>query len=385
MRDQKIIFPNDKNPDFIDDLRRKVNDYFKQNNLSKYGNKTIVVQSVFMGVLYILPFVLMLSGVVTSIVGVMLSWVAMGAGMAGLGMVLMHDANHNVFSPNKTVNKWLGKSLYLLGGFPPNWRHQHNTMHHGFTNIEGHDEDIAPVGFLRFSPHRKLFKVHRFQHIYAWLLYGLMTLSWVTTSDFVRVKNYKKEGVTPFNKNHTGYLTDLIVAKTFYYLVLLVLPIVLVPVAWYWIVGGFFIMHYVGGLILTTIFQTAHVVPSSVYPVPAGDGKLENNWAIHQLLTTSDFSPRSKIFSWMIGGLNYQVEHHLFPNISHVHYKKVSQLVQETAREYNLPYHYQETFFQAVRSHWKMLKLLGRQPQEAESQEKDERFLLSGMPAQGQM
>jgi linoleoyl-CoA desaturase len=361
MSNQKIIFPLDKNPDFINDLRRRVDGYFKDNNLSKYGNKTIVFQSVFMGVLYVLPYVLMLSGVITSVPGVILSWVAMGGGMAGLGMVLMHDANHRVFSRNQTVNKWLGKSLYLLGGFPPNWRHQHNTMHHGFTNIEGHDEDIAPVGFLRFSPHRKLFKVHRFQHIYAWFLYGLMTLSWVTMKDFVRIKNYKNEGVAPFDKKYKSYLTDLIVAKSIYYFFLLVLPILIMPVGWYWIVGGFFIMHYISGLILTTIFQTAHVVPSSAYPLPSDEGKLENNWAIHQLLTTSDFSPKSKVLSWMIGGLNYQVEHHLFPNISHVHYRKLSQLVKETAFEYNLPYHSQETFFKAVAGHARMLKMLGRQ------------------------
>jgi linoleoyl-CoA desaturase len=361
MREQEVIFPFDKNPDFINDLRGRVDGFFKQNNLSKYGNKTIVFQSVFMGILYVLPYVLMLSGVVTSVLGVMLSWVVMGVGMAGLGMVLMHDANHGVFSQNKTVNKWLGKSLYLLGGFPPNWKYQHNTMHHGFTNIEGHDEDIAPVGFLRFSPHRKLYKVHRFQHIYAWFFYGLMTLSWVTMKDFVRIKKYKDEGVAPFDKKYKKYLTDLIIAKSFYYLFLLVLPILLVPVGWYWIVGGFFIMHYLSGLILTTIFQTAHVVPSSTYPLPAEDGKLENNWAIHQLLTTSDFSPNSRMVSWMIGGLNYQVEHHLFPNISHVHYKKLSQVVKETAHEYNLPYHFQQTFFKAVAGHMRMLKLLGTQ------------------------
>lgn len=361
MSNQKIIFPLDKNPDFINDLRRRVDGYFKDNNLSKYGNKTIVFQSVFMGIIYILPYVLMLSGVITSVPGVILSWVAMGGGMAGLGMVLMHDANHRVFSGNQTVNKWLGKSLYLLGGFPPNWRHQHNTMHHGFTNIEGHDEDIAPVGFLRFSPHRKLFKVHRFQHIYAWFLYGLMTLSWVTMQDFVRIRNYKNEGVAPFDKKYKVYLIDLIIAKSFYYLFFLVLPVLVIPVAWYWIVGGFLIMHYISGLMLTTIFQTAHVVPSSAYPLPSDEGKLENNWAIHQLLTTSDFSPKSRVLSWMIGGLNYQVEHHLFPNISHVHYRKLSQLVKETAHDYNLPYHFQETFFKAVAGHARMLKMLGRQ------------------------
>ncbi|HKK68077.1 MAG TPA: acyl-CoA desaturase, partial [Bacteroidales bacterium] len=304
----------------------------------------------------------MLSGVVTSVWGVVACWLVMGMGMAGLGMVLMHDANHRVFSKNMTINKWLGKSLYLLGGFPPNWRHQHNTMHHGFTNIEGHDEDIAPVGLLRFSPHRKLHRIHRFQHIYAWFFYGLMTLSWVTVKDFVRINKYRKDGVAPFNKKYSTYLTDLIIAKLLYYTFLLVLPALVLPVAWYWVVGGFLLMHYLSGLILTTIFQTAHVVPSSEYPLPAGNGKVENNWAIHQLLTTSDFSPNGKVLSWMIGGLNFQVEHHLFPNISHVHYKNISRLVQETAQEYNLPYHFQDSFFSALKGHWKMLKDLGGQP-----------------------
>ncbi|WP_462318430.1 fatty acid desaturase family protein [Marinilabilia sp.] len=363
MRNQKIIFPFEKNPEFINDLREKVDKYFYQNKKSKFGNSTIVMQSVFMGILYILPYLLMLTGLVTSVSEVVISWVVMGAGMAGLGMVLMHDANHRVFSSNMKVNKWLGKSLYLLGGFPPNWRHQHNTMHHGFTNIEGHDEDIAPVGLLRFSPHRKLYKFHRFQHIYAWFFYGLMTLSWVTVKDFVRITKYKHENVAPFNKKYRRYLFDLIIAKAIYYLAMLVLPILVLPVAWYWVLIGFLLMHYVSGLILTTIFQTAHVVPSSEYPLPAGDGKVENNWAIHQLLTTSDFSPDSRIMSWMIGGLNYQVEHHLFPNISHVHYKKIARLVRETAHEYKLPYHCQGNFFSALKGHWAMLKKLGLQPE----------------------
>jgi linoleoyl-CoA desaturase len=145
----------------------------------------------------------------------------------------------------------------------------------------------------------------------------------------------------------------------FYYGIFLILPLFTIPVSWYWIVGGFLLMHFTSGLVLSTIFQTAHVVPTSEYPVPDEEGELSNNWTIHQLYTTCDYSPKSSIFSWLVGGLNYQVEHHLFPYISHVYYKDISKIVQAKAKEYNLPYHVNKSFAQAVWQHIKMLKMLG--------------------------
>jgi len=132
------------------------------------------------------------------------------------------------------------------------------------------------------------------------------------------------------------------------------------PFAWYWILIFFITMHFISGFVLTIIFQTAHVVPTSAYPLPNENGSVQNSWAVHQLLTTSDYSPKNKIFSWLIGGLNYQVEHHLFPNISHVHYKNIATMVKETAQKYSLPYHVQPGFLKALLEHAKMLKKLGR-------------------------
>jgi len=361
MTKSNIKFPNQEKPEFIIELRKKVNDYFEQNNISKYGNPSIIVKSVLMIILYILPFILMISGVIVSIPGILICWIIMGIGMAGIGMVLMHDANHRTFSKNQTTNKWLSKSLYLLGGFPPTWRYQHNTLHHGFTNIDGYDEDINPVGILRFSPNKPLYKIHRFQQWYAWGFYCLMTLAWATRKDFRQLIRYKKEEV-PLSKNnkYNQLMVDLTISKILYYVIFLVIPIIILPIAWYWTLLLFLTMHFLSGLILSAIFQTAHVMPSSEYPLPDEEGNLENNWAIHQLLTTTDYAPKSRIFSWLIGGLNYQVEHHLFPNISHVHYKKISQLVKDTAYKYNLPYYVQGNFFLTVYSHFKMLKMLGR-------------------------
>ena len=346
--------------DFTTDLRNSVNEYFSKNNIQPYGNLKIYLKTIFMTLLYLAPFVIMISGLVSSVIPVLACWILMGLGMSGLGMVTMHDANHGSFSKHQWVNKLFGNSMYLLGGFPANWRYQHNTLHHGFTNIEGHDEDIAPPGILRFSPHRPLKKMHRYQHIYAWFFYSLMTISWIIVKDFNRLKKYREMGAKLSGKRKFNQLkVDLIISKIIYYVVFLVIPLITIQVAWYWVIVGFVLMHFTSGLVLSTIFQTAHVVPSSEYPVPDDSGELGNNWAVHQLYTTCNFAPKSTIFSWMVGGLNYQVEHHLFPNISHIHYKKISQIVQAKAKEHNLPYHVNKSFAQAVWQHIKMLKLLG--------------------------
>ncbi len=358
---QKIRFlPKDK-PEFIIDLRRQIEGYFNDHHLSKYGNSTLIFKTAIVFSLYILPYIFMISGIIDSFALVFLCWILIGLGKAGVGMDVMHDANHRTLSKNRRVNSFFSNSLYLLGGFPPNWQHQHNTMHHGFTNIDDQDEDIDPGPYLRFSPHKPLYKIHRYQHLYAWFLYGLMTFSWVTSKDFVQLNRYRKEGVRlNSRKNYPQLFTTLVIAKLVYYSVFLVVPMIVLPFAWYWVIVFFLAMHFTSGFILTVIFQTAHVVPSTDFPLPDENGTIENNWAIHQLATTSNFAPKNKLLSWFIGGLNYQVEHHLFPNICHVHYRKISEIVKSTALKYKLPYHVQPGFIRAVIEHGRMLRNLGR-------------------------
>lgn len=360
MKKSKLKYSANYHPEFIRELRASVKEYFDKNKLSKFGNASLVTKSLVMTVLYLGPYVLMLLGIVQSVPLMLLCWLTMGLGMAGMGMVLMHDANHQSFSRNSILNNMLSKSIFLLGGFPATWRHQHNTLHHSFTNIEGHDEDISPIGLLRFSPHKPLMKIHKFQQFYAWFFYGLMTISWISAKDFLQISRYKKMDISfSKGKSFNRLLIELIASKLFYYLVFLIIPLLFFQVSWYWTVLFFFVMHFVGGLSLSIIFQTAHVVPSSKFPLPDDKGNVENSWAIHQLQTTSDYSPRSRVFSWLIGGLNYQVVHHLFPNISHVHYRKLSKIVKETTAKYELPYHVQSNFMMAVINHFRMLKTLG--------------------------
>lgn len=361
MDQAKIKFSKD-NKEFVVELKEKVAAYFKTNNISKYGNWNMVLKSVFMLSLYLAPYFLMVLGVINSLAGIFLCYILIGVGKAGVGMGVMHDANHRVYSKSQRVNKIMSASLYLVGGFPPTWQRQHNNLHHGFTNIDGKDEDISPaVSFLRFSPNAPLLKIHKFQYLYAWFFYGLMTLLWATTKDFKQLKRYVDMGM-PLSKNKTygQLLSVLIIAKIVYYIVFMVIPLIVLPIAWYWAVLFFLAMHFTSGFILGVVFQSAHVISTSEFPKPDDSGSMENNFAVHQLLNTSDFAPNNRVLTWLIGGLNYQVEHHLFPGISHIHYPNISKYVKETAEKYNLPYYVQPSFSRAVWEHGKMLKKLGR-------------------------
>ncbi|MCB0737882.1 MAG: fatty acid desaturase, partial [Bacteroidetes bacterium] len=223
------------------------------------------------------------------------------------------------------------------------------------------DEDIDPGALLRFSPHAPKKSFHRFQHIYGWFLYSLMTIMWVVNKDYKQMIGYQKRGLiekqgTTFGKE----MTILIVSKIFYFSYVLVLPLLVTDIHWSIIVGGFVWAHLIAGLILAAIFQPAHVLPENTYPLPVDPGVIEDSFMIHQLRTTADFAHRNRLLSWYVGGLNYQVEHHLFPNICHVHYRKLAPIVAETAREFNVPYHSFETFRGALKAHHKMLFQLGR-------------------------
>jgi linoleoyl-CoA desaturase len=274
----------------------------------------------------------------------------------------MHDANHGAYSKNEKVNFWVGRVVNLVGGFAPTWKIQHNVLHHTYTNVFGYDEDVSPaIPILRFSPDDKKLPIHRFQYIYAWFFYSLMTFMWITTKDFQQLFRYKKMGLTKTeSKNFNALLIELIIAKVGYYILFLVIPILLLSVSWWVIVLSLILSHLIAGLILAAIFQPAHVVPETEFPHADKDLKIENNFLIHQLETTTNYAPQSKIFYWLVGGLNYQIEHHLFPNICHVHYKGLSKVVKQTAEEFNVPYHSHKTFFSAIKYHTKMLKDLGK-------------------------
>lgn len=341
-------------------VRQNVNNYFKENKISTKGNFTLATQTVAMLLLYIVPFVLVLTLPMNAWTALLLA-LLMGIGMAGIGMCVMHDAVHGSYSNKDWVNKVMGATMYLLGSNVFNWKVQHNIMHHAYTNIEGFDEDIAARGPIRLSEYAPLKAIHRYQYIHAFFFYGLMTISKLT-KDFSQLVVYNKEGITQkHNINPTWEYIKMVLVKLVYLFVFIGLPVIFTPFSWWQVLLGFFFMHWIAGCILSTIFQMAHVVEGAEQFKPDAGNIIHTEWAVHELKTTSDFARNNLFLNWYIGGLNFQVEHHLFPNICHVHYRKIAPIVEKTAREFGFMYNLKPSFTSAFMSHVQRLKQLGKQ------------------------
>lgn len=355
------IFQRQDSLKFFRTLNSRVNNYFKDNNIKKSGNWALHLKTIIMFLLFLGPYFLILTLDIPGWVQLLLT-IIIGIGMAGVGMNVMHDGNHGAYSEKPWVNKIMGSSIYILAGNVYNWQVQHNVLHHTYTNIHGHDEDLDAGKIIRFSKEAEWKKFHRFQHYYSIFLYGLLTFNWALVADFKQMRRYLKRRLSYGEfKNPTFQWTVLFVTKAIYFTIWLVVPMLL-GVTWWKVLLGFFVMHYTAGLILSVVFQLAHVVEETHTPVPNEEGEMENTWAIHQLYTTANFAPKNRLINWYTGGLNHQIEHHIFPNISHIHYGKIAKIVKETAQEFNLPYYEFKTTREAIASHFRHLKELGAKP-----------------------
>lgn len=320
----------------------------------------MVIKTLVMLSIYILPLVLLATGSFSNVWAIIGLYILSGLGMAGIGMGIMHDANHGAYSKNFRLNTIFSSTLDFLGCSSAMWKLQHNVLHHTYTNIHGHDEDInTPVSLLKFSPHKQSNGLHQYQHWYVWGFYSILTLYWITAKDFVKALNYYDKGLIRTKKELRMAMFKIALLKLFYFSYALVLPIIYTDVAAYWIILGFVIKHIVAGTLLSVVFQLAHVMPEMDFPQPENETEIQNNWHIHQLMTTSNFSPKNPIQFWLFGGLTHQIEHHLFPNICHVHYKNLSRLVKQTALEYNIPYYENKTLLVALKGHIATLKKFG--------------------------
>jgi linoleoyl-CoA desaturase len=342
--------------EFVIKLRKNVSNYFKTNHISTKGNAAMVIKTIVMVSIYIVPFVIIVTVPMPAIAALGLC-VIMGIGIAGTGMSVMHDACHGAYSKRHWVNNVLGGSLYLLGSNVLNWKIQHNVLHHTYTNISGMDEDINEKGPIRLARKTPLKKHHRFQFLYVFLFYGMMTIAKLI-NDFPNLFKYNKKGLV--RQQHGEIRSEFIkmaLRKLLYMVIIFGLPLWLTDFKWYQLLIGFVVMHWVASLILSVVFQLAHVVEGAEQPFE--DNENYANWHIHQLKTTSDFARNNKLLGWYIGGLNFQIEHHLFPHICHIHYNKIAPIVEKTAQEFGFPYNLKPSFANALSSHIKMLKQLG--------------------------
>ncbi|RZJ64212.1 MAG: acyl-CoA desaturase [Flavobacterium sp.] len=342
---------------FLSTVRSRVNCHLKESGSTKNANSAMWIKAgVFIGSFFML-YGLIISGIFSPIVMLGLA-IVLGACKAFVGFNVCHDAIHGSFSSDKNTNKLLSSIFHLLGANPYVWSITHNVVHHNFTNIPGHDEDIevAP-GLIRISRDEKVNKIQRFQHLYAFQLYGLASISWLLRKDFIKFfKCRASQGIAPHPKKE---YFNLFFYKGLYIFLFVVLPLLVLDVTWWQFAIGFLAMHLAQGFTMGLVFQLAHVVEGTDFPDAHPTGTMEDQWAEHQMRTTANFATHNRFAAFFLGGLNRQIEHHLFPNICHIHYGEISKIVKTTAAEFNLPYIESPTFMGALKSHYRMLKKLG--------------------------
>ena len=342
---------------FHSELKRRIGEYFKQKGKSTTGNfklyfKAAILVTALLGTYTHLVFF------TPSTVWAVLECVLMGCLIAAIGFNVMHDGAHGSFSRYKWVNNLASNFANFLGASQHMWKTKHNVIHHTYTNIHGVDDDIEARPLLRLCDEQTHYKIHRYQHVYFWAAYSLLYIWWIFVTDYKKYFTLRI-GETPLKKMTLKEHFSFWFYKVSHLFLFIVIPIYMVGfVPW---VIGFLSMSLVAGFVLSIVFQLAHTVEHTHFPLPDNaTGKMEDEWAIHQLKTTANFATRNKLVSWLVGGLNFQVEHHLFPKISHVHYPDISKIIKKACQEYGIQYIEYTRVRYAVASHVSFLRQMGR-------------------------
>jgi linoleoyl-CoA desaturase len=350
-----IKFNSVKNS-FHAELKKRTSEYFQQVGKSPTGDQKIVIKAIILFAAFIglyIHLVFFTPGVIWAITECLL----LGAVVSSIGFNVMHDGGHGSFSKYKSVNTFAALTLNILGGNAFMWNQKHNIIHHAFTNVDGVDEDIN-IPFMRLSSTQSKSRLHKYQHLYFWVLYSLLYIFWMFVSDYKKYFRGKvsNQALKPMK------LSDHLIFwgfKLLHAFIFVALPIYMLGFS-QWVVG-FLVFTLFAGFVLSIVFQLAHTVEHTAFPVPDKiTNKLEDEWAIHQIKTTANFATRNKIVNWFVGGLNFQVEHHLFPRISHVHYPAISKIVKQACKEYGIAYIEYKRMTQAVISHVMYLRQMGR-------------------------
>lgn len=338
-------------------LKKNVNEYFQQQKLSPAGNYALYLKAAILLSSYLLIYIHLIFFTPDKFLAIT-ECVLLGVLTASIGFNVMHDGAHGSFSNHSWLNKMAASSLDFLGASSFMWNVKHNVIHHAYTNIDGIDDDINAQPFLRLCDTQKRYKIHRYQHIYFWFLYCFLYLFWVFFADYKKYFSHKIGSVHLQKlklKDHIFFWSF----KVLYGFLFIAMPVYFCGfIPW---LTGFLINAAVAGFLLSIVFQLAHTVDETSFPVPLPPfNKIEDEWALHQLKTTADFATKNKFISWWLGGLNFQVEHHLFPKISHIHYPDICKIVGQTCKRLGVPYIEHRKTRLAIASHISYLKKMGR-------------------------
>jgi linoleoyl-CoA desaturase len=338
-------------------LKGRVEEYFQRTGHSRHDNPRMYIKVAILLTWYVASYLLLLLVADAGWQAVLLS-VSLGLAMAGIGFNLGHDGGHGSISSSPFVNRLLARTFDVMGASSYVWHWKHNVFHHTFPNIMGADEDIDAEPMARLSPHQPYHPHHRFQYLYMWLLYGFLPVKWQFYDDFKCIIR-SRIARNPFPRPRGWQLAGMLVGKALFVGWAIVLPLMLHSVWLY--LGCFALASLTLGVTLSVVFQLAHATEQADFlAAPEGSQRCEHEWAVHQVLTTVDFARANPFLNWYLGGLNYQIEHHLFPHVPHIHYPALSAIVEATCKEHGVRYFAHAGFFGALASHQRWLRRMGR-------------------------
>jgi linoleoyl-CoA desaturase len=347
------------NSEFERELNKRVNAYFENTSSTKRGSFNMYLKS-FLAISWVIVSYCLIVFAGLPIWGILLASVSLSFAIDSLAFNVLHDAIHGAYSKHKIVNKLMGHLLDLAGGSSYFWDLKHNHYHHSYPNITGYDDDVEVGVFARFTPHQKKYSFHRFQHIYVWFLYGFLAIKWHLLDDFYVYFTGKLNG---HNIQRPKGMDAIIFfgGKILFFTIAFVIPSFYYPIPY--VIGFYVLIAMMQGVIMSVVFQLAHCVEEAEFPMQDEEaGIMDRTWAVHQIYTTVDFARGNTIITWYMGGLNYQVEHHLYPGICHINYPAMSRIVEETCKEYGVPYSAHSGFLDGLRSHYNWLRELAHAP-----------------------
>jgi linoleoyl-CoA desaturase len=351
---RKITFDGDDG--FHAELKRRVQAHLRTSGLSPHGGLSMVLKTLTILIWFASSYALLVFADVNWWQGALLA-LSLAFAMAGTGFAIQHDANHGAYARRRSVNRLMGFTLDLLGASSYVWHWKHNILHHTYTNVHGADHDINIQPFARLSPDQPRLRAHRLQQFYVWGLYGFLLPKWHLVDDFQNVWQSRIDD-NRMPRPRGWDLFQLVVGKLAFFAWALIVPMMFHR---WWVVAVFYgATTFVVGFILAIVFQLAHCSDGAAFPsVAAGSDRLSEGWAAHQVRTTVDFARRNRALTWYLGGLNYQVEHHLFPRISHLHYPAISAIVEDVCAQFGVPYLAHEDMGGALSAHWRWLRRMG--------------------------
>ena len=353
---QKVSFDN--GGAFIVDTRREVEAYLRSGRTRLGGRLHLYAKSVAAFTLWAgcwTTIVLGRPGVAAGIAAL----VGLLAAMILIGFCVQHDANHGAYFATRRRNHLLGwlTTDVLLGFSSYVWRVKHNVAHHTYTNVDGWDDDVAQTPFARFMPSQPPKPWYRLQHVYVWLLYGVMVLRAHSIADLIALIR-GRIGHVSLHRPRGWDLVGLVGGKAMFLGWAIVAPLLVYP--WWIVLAGYTSSAMLGSLVIATTFQLAHCVEEADFTSPAELAASRRLWAVHEVETTVDFCPRNRVLTWLLGGLNFQIEHHLFPRVPHTHYPRIAEIVRRQAADHGVRYTAQPSLRAALSSHQRHVRTLGR-------------------------